>query len=571
MLYNGRPISPGVARGPAMIVDARELLAAALHVPAHGPEAVERERLMAAIGRALAQLARVKRQLDRRVAGQDALIFETHASLLRDARFVEQLDAEIAEQGQSAESAVARVINQNYAAFAANPAPLVRDKAADLLDIGRRLLQCLSVTPVGDEVPLSGTVIVAATVTPSELVHYAHHGIAAVVTEVCGSRSHTAILARGLGIPLVTGVAALGTVIRPHVEVLVDASAGQVIVEPTPAEQPLVERLLERLRQPAPPEPALRQVARSRDGLRIGLLLNISDYTEAEAVRSLGADGVGLFRTEFLYMNHERWPSEEECYQDYRRVADRLSGFELNLRLADFGAEKCPAYADIPTNRNPSLGLRGTRLLLQREDILRPQLRAVARLAADRPLTVLLPMIDSLDTLARTVSKLCEILGAGDRTALPFRLGAMIEIPSAALLIDEILPRVDAVSIGLNDLTQYLLAADRDDELVESYHDAMQPVVLRLLKRIAEAGAAQMKPVTICGELAGDPSLTGLLLALGLRRLSVGRTNYRAVLSAICEQDVRRLEGLGPEVLALSTAAEVRRWVQEHILARRNG
>jgi phosphoenolpyruvate-protein kinase (PTS system EI component) len=265
------------------------------------------------------------------------------------------------------------------------------------------------------------------------------------------------------------------------------------------------------------------------------------------------------------------WPSEEEIYQSYRDVAQRLEGKDLAIRLVDFGAEKSPPYADIPLNRNPSLGLRGVRLLLQREDILQPQVRAIARLSRERPVTLLLPMLDTLDTLAATIDRLCRVVGCTEREQFPFRLGAMIEVPAAAFLVDEILPHVDSISIGLNDLTQYLLAADRDDEFVERYHDAMQPSVLRLLNRIVGAANSQGKPVTICGELAGDPKLTGLLLALGVRRFSVARSNYRGVVDAIRRLSLRSMEGVSAEVLGLGTAAAVRKYAAERLTAPGNG
>jgi len=248
-------------------------------------------------------------------------------------------------------------------------------------------------------------------------------------------------------------------------------------------------------------------------------------------------------------------------------VARRLGERELAIRLVDFGADKCPAYADIPLNRNPSLGLRGIRLLLQREDILQPQVRAIARLARERPVTLLLPMLDTLDTLDATIDRLCRIAGCATREQFPFRLGAMIEVPAAAFLVEEILPHVDSISIGLNDLTQYLLAADRDDEFVERYHDAMQPSVLRLLGRLVTAASAQGKPLTICGELAGDPKLTGLLLALGVRRLSVARSSYRGVVKAVRQASARSMAGMGEEVLKLGTAAAVRKYVAERLTA----
>lgn len=565
MIYHGKCISPGTAEGVAQLVDARAMLSDALDVEPRGNPPAERERLLAAIGRALVQLDRIKRQLDRRVATHDIAIFESHASILRDSKFIEQIDNEILARKQSAEAAVARVVSQMYATFASSTLPLVHDKAADLLDIGRRLLECLSSSAAPDEGAHAHSIVVATTITPSELVRFVHQGVAAIVTEVCGSKSHTAILARGLGIPLVSGIAVSGQVISRETPILVDAEAGLVVVAPTRREQQAVAAIREKIQTIAPANEAPPAPAITADGMPVTVLLNISDRSEAEAVPRLGAAGIGLFRTEFLYMDHAWWPSEDECYADYRRVADAMGPGELHLRLADFGAEKCPPYADIPLNRNPSLGLRGMRLLLQREDILRPQLQAILRLAVERPLTVLIPMLDTLDTLDATVNKLCELAGRRQQSQLPFKLGAMVELPSAALSIEDILPRVDSVAIGLNDLTQYLLAADRDDELVEGYHDAMQPPVLRLLHRVVQAADAFGKPVTICGELAGDPRLTGLLLALGVRRMSVARGSYRPVIEAIHGLNLQQLGALGHEAVRLTSGRAIRDFVMHRL------
>jgi phosphoenolpyruvate-protein phosphotransferase len=566
MILTGKSISPGLARGVTHVIDARGILESAQKILSEGSQSAEIERLHAAIGRACVELDRVQRQLAGRVAANDVSIFESHAGLLRDPKFVSRIEQQIRVSGLSAEAAVARVASELHAAFLANPVPLVQDKAADILDIGRRLIRCLSASLPSEVEFEKGTVIVAAALTPSQLVRYVHHGIVAVVTETCGPRSHTAILARGLGIPLVTGITSVGELVPHRDEIIVDGNTGRVIVNLSPEEHAAFNQLffdqtadlLEK--EEFPPDPAV-----TADGVRVRVLFNISDAVEADAVTALGADGVGLFRTEFAYMDRAWWPTEDEIYASYQEVARRLGEKELNIRLVDFGAEKCPPYADIPLNRNPSLGLRGIRLLLQREDILQPQVRAIARLARERAVTLLIPMLDTLDTLDATIDRLCRSTGCATREQFPFRLGAMIEVPAAAFQVDEILPHVDSISVGLNDLTQYLLAADRDDEFVERYHDAMQPSVLRLLGRIIAATDAHGKPLTICGELAGDPKLTGLLLALGIRRLSVARSSYRAVVNAVRRLSLQSLEGISAEVLKLGTAAAVRKYVAERL------
>ncbi len=559
MIFEGSTVSPGRARGRARAIDAQRILESILDAGPQGPPTWEVERLQAAIGRACVQLERINRQLAQRIGLADAAIFQTHEAVLRDANFIGQIKNEIQQNGFSAEAAVARVVKHNYDLLASSPVPLVRDKAADILDIGRRLIRCLQAVPGDRDESDPDAVIIARELTPSELVRFFHQNVKGFVTETCGPKSHTAILARSLGVAMLTDVGRVTEQIVDGANIFVDATEAKVYTgddikrTATPAPQPASECV----RVPTP--------ATTADDVRITLLLSISDSAEGKVVRKLGADGVGLWRTEFLFMGRTHWPSEEEIYEELRKVAAHIGDAELNIRLADFGAEKCPIYADIPVNRNPSLGLRGLRLLLQREDILRPQLGAIVALARQRPVTLLLPMLDSVDTLEMATNRFCHIAGCRGRRTLPFQLGAMVEMPSAALMVADILDEVDAISIGLNDLTQYTLAADRDDELVEAYHDPMHPAVIRLLRQIIEAATAKSKLVTACGDLAGDIQTMGLLLALGIRRFSVSQVDFPKLTLALPNISVRSLAPLAAELETLRSAKAVRQRVAERL------
>lgn len=560
MILNGKTISPGIVRGVTHIVDAPTLLATALSTPSSGSTQKELERLSAAVGRASAQLEQMRRHLTGRISASEVGIFAAHGSLLRDPKFLSQMESEIRQNNQSAEAAVSRVVKSLYATFRTSNITLAQDKATDILDIGRRLIQCLTDASIADDDLGANAVVVAPSLTPTELVKYAHQGVVGFVTETCGPRSHTAILARGFALPLIALSDATTEKIANRTEIVLDGPNGIVVVNPTDEEMATVAEILARVPSVAPPaEPESLQTV-TQDGVSIKLQINISDPTEADSVAQFGASGVGLFRTEFLYMDRLWWPSDDETLEIYRDVAHRVGGAELNIRLVDFGAEKCPPYADFPINRNPSLGLRGIRLLLQREDILRPQVRVLAKLAKERPIIILLPMVDSVDTLDKIIDQLCRICGARSRELLPFKVVTMIEVPAAAVMIEDIIQRVDGISIGLNDLTQYMLAADRDDEYVGPYHDALQPAVLRTIANLAKTAAAHNKPATICGELAGDPSLTGLLIGLGIRQLSVSRTNYVQVVRAIQQLRLDRSTELAAEVLKLSSGTAVRQF-----------
>jgi phosphotransferase system enzyme I (PtsI) len=561
MILRGKCVSAGIAEGRIHVVDVGSWLAQALARESISQPDAEIARFEAARSRAARELSRVRALVAQRGRAHDADIFAAQATMLNDPKLIGRIEEEIRQNLQAAEAAVARAAIEFHNALKASEAPSVRDKAADVMDVGQRLVSCLDETAAGESP--RADVIVATSVVPSQLVRYAHHGVVAIITETCGAKSHTAILARGLGIPMITGIESAAGRIRDGAPVVIDAGAGVVIVDPSPAEEDAVAAI--RAARSAPPQTRLTTVPKNTcDGVPVSILLNISDPIEAENAAAAGLAGVGLFRTEFLYMDRASWPSEDESFQTYERVAHSIGDGELNIRLADFGAEKSPAYADIPVNRNPSLGVRGVRLLLSRPDILEPQVRALARLARLRPVTVLLPMIDTVDTLMRIQAELDRICGVAGGTDRPFRLGTMIEVPSAALLIDEVIDRVDSVAVGLNDLTQYLLAADRDDEFVESYHDALQPVVLRLVHRLVETAVDRGKPVTMCGELAGDPLLTPLMLALGVRRISVSRSHVNQLAAALCGLSVADVAPLGRAVLACSTGREVREVLRAH-------
>jgi phosphoenolpyruvate-protein phosphotransferase (PTS system enzyme I) len=569
MLLLGKPVSPGVAQGLTHVVDGRPLLTAAVSIAPLGNADVELQRLRDGLDLALAQLERVQRQLYGQLDPDDVAIFSSHGSLLRDRHLIQRIEQRIRDGGVSAEAAVGHVVGELYQQFLSNPVSLLQDKAHDLLDIGRRLLQCLSSGGRSEDEPVARKIVVANSVTPSELVRFARQGVVGIVTETCGHKSHTAILARGLGIPLITGIHSPAESIPDGVASYIDAAQGRVLVAPTSADHSLVDQFLAEIERGKQPPSDQVDAPVTRDGVRIQVLLNISDPSEARGVRDWQTDGVGLFRTEFLYIDRPGWLTPDESYAIYKQVGELVGDRELHVRLTDFGAEKCPAYADIPISRNPSLGLRGIRLLLQRPDILQAQVVALTRLARERPLSVTLPMLDTLDTLHQAYVEICRFAGVSSRDKLPFRLGTMIEVPSAALMIEDILPHVDCISVGLNDLIQYLFAADRDDEAIERYHDPMQPALLRLLRRVIDACNATGKPLTVCGELAGDPSLTALLISLGVRRFSVSRTNYLATVQLIRTLSCAELDGLATDVLRMVSGNAVRNYVAERFGASR--
>lgn len=561
MILHGQSVSPGAFEGRAHVLDGRAWIGAASAVPSTRRPEGEIERLRAARARAAVQLEEVELQLTHHGRKQDAEIFTAHVSMIRDPALLDRIEKSILKDGLSAEAAVARAATALHAMFESSAMAMVRDKAADVFDIGQRLLRCLDPRVEARAAHGEATVLVAATLTPSELVRLAHRGPCAALTETCGDKSHVAILARSLGVPLLTGIAGVVERVQEGALVLVDAERGVALIDPTAEEQGDAERIRRTTARIEAKLPSPRQPT-TIDGVRVRLALNISGPQEAELVSRLGAVGVGLFRTEFLYMDRASWPDEDACFASYEETAAAVGDGELHIRLADFGSDKRPEYADFPIGRNPSLGVRGVRLLLLRDDILGPQVRALSRLAERRPVVLLVPMLDTVDTFLRLRNRLEELCRKRPGR-LPFRLGAMIEVPAAALSIDEILDEAALAAIGLNDLTQYLMAADREDEAVQAYHDALQPAVLRVVRAVVVAAEARDKPLSVCGELAGDPALTAALLALGVRRLSVSRPDYERVADRIDRLSISKLEERREDLLGARTGDEVRRILAE--------
>lgn len=553
----GRSLSPGVFAGRAHILDGNAWIESARLIEPKASTEQELERLFKARAQADSQLQRVEERLARQGRRSDAEIFGAHRALLGDPTLEERIEACIRARGLSAESALVEVIEGVHSEFSGHRSPMIHDKAADILDVGHRWLRSLN--PAAEEQASSGqpTTLVATSLTPSELIAFTHTGPIAAVLHECGAKSHVAILARSLGIPVVVGIPWPAKSIAEGDRLLIDGDAGVVRIVPSDVSDGEVETILRDLTRSESVAQVPRQ-PRTLDNVSIQVSLNISDPSESRYIEKCGAAGVGLFRTEFVYMDRDGWPSEDESHDAYQQVAAAVGPGILHIRLADFGADKCPRYADFPIGRNPSLGLRGVRLLLAREDILAPQIKTIARIAVQRPVLVLIPVLDGVDTLHEFNGAVERICG-WPREEFPFALGAMIEVPAAALTIEALLDHVDHVSIGLNDLTQYVMAADREEEVVERYHDPLTPAVLGLADRVIAAAHARGKGVSVCGELAGAPALTKVLIALGLRELSVSRTDYFSVLESIENLSVQELSMLGDHIRRADTAKEIRR------------
>jgi multiphosphoryl transfer protein len=528
-VLSGVPASPGIAigavrhlRGPAGPPPDR---------PAETPER-ERERLDEAIAAAREAIAHDRATVAGRAGEAEAAIFDAHAILLDDDALLEPAYEAIAA-GATAERAWHDAADQVAARYRALDEPLLQERATDVLDVGRRVVGALREGPAADESgpatdaapgeTASGeaAILVAVELTPADTAGLDPAAVAGIATAHGAATAHAAILARALGIPAVVGLGDTLTAVDDGTPLLLDGDRGTVQVAPP---QDTLRDAHERRERAQARRAAARERAHepaaTRDGTRVEVFANLGSAAEAVKAVELGAEGVGLLRTEFLFLDRPQLPDEDEQTATLVEIAQALEGRPLVVRTLDAGADKPLPALPMPPEANPFLGVRGIRLVLKQPDVLATQLRAILRAAQDHPIKAMLPMVATLDEIVAVRAILDE---ARAQTGLdaPLELGIMVEVPAAALTAANLAPHVDFFSLGTNDLTQYTMAAERGDERLASLLAGPQPAVLRLVKATVEAATAHGRWVGVCGELAGDPAAAVLLAGLGVTELSM--------------------------------------------------
>lgn len=569
----GTPVSRGVAIGRAVLVASSRVDVAHYYVPAAQIDE-EIERLRRARDAVAAEFVALKRDLPPEAPPELGALLDVHQMLLHDDAIAGATKQWIVERHYNAEWALSAQLEVLARQFDEMDDAYLRERKADVEQVVERLLRELS--PRDEErpapVPIGGReggadfggeeplVLVANDVAPADILQFKGSVFAGFITDVGGRTSHTAIVARSMDIPAVVGAREASRLIRQDDWIVIDGDAGVVLVDPSPI---VLEEYRFRQRQSELERARLDRLrhtpAVTLDGQPIELLANIELPGDADGALAAGAVGVGLFRSEFLFMNrNEDLPDEEEQYEAYRAAVVAMRGLPVTIRTVDIGADKSldrmtPQELRHERALNPALGLRAIRWSLAEPGMFRQQLRAILRASAHGKVRVLFPMIAHLsevrlvlEAVARARQHLDEVGKAHGRV----ELGAMIEIPAAALMIDRILEHFDFVSIGTNDLIQYTLAIDRDDESVSYLYDPWHPAVLELVARTIERALAHRKPVSVCGEMAGDPAFTELLLAMGLRSFSMHPARIAAIKQRVLRSDTCRLARALPRVLA---------------------
>ncbi|MEQ8819203.1 MAG: phosphoenolpyruvate--protein phosphotransferase [Sumerlaeia bacterium] len=572
--FDGLGVSDGIAIGPAYVIDTKNSQLESYHLAADEVES-EILRFRQAIEMAKEEVAAIGRQVAEKIDPQQAKIFDAHLAMLDDPYLIDPAISRIREEQRNAESIFWSVTKGLGDQMAALGDDYFAERNHDLYDVARRVIKFLGeLSPTaGQSIPRDGCIVIASDLGPAETAQFSRNHAIGFCTDEGGPTSHTAILARALAIPAIVGLEFVTHYIRTGDLVIMDGSAGKLILNPSKEQLEFYEakrqdhmRLREDLLK-------LRELpAITTDGVRIAMMANLEFPDELDALENHGAEGIGLFRTEFLYLNGRGSASEAEHYESYVAVLQRMGNLPVVMRTMDIGGDKVHDSNFTPFQEaNPFLGLRAIRLCLKRPELFRSQLRSMLAAASGMEhVRIMLPMISSIDEVraARVILHECldDQRAAGKEVPPNIHLGIMVEVPSVAILADTFAREVDFFSIGTNDLVQYTLAVDRINKSVAHLYRPTHPAVLRLIKMVADAGKAHGIPVSVCGEMASRPSLAVLLIGLGLRTLSMGPSSISAVKRAIRSVNMADLEELAQSVLLLSSAEEV-----EELLAERAG
>jgi phosphotransferase system enzyme I (PtsI) len=535
-------------------------------------EESEIDKFESALEKSRSELHRLIEQTRERLGDEKAEIFEAHLLVLDDPAFIDQVKEKITSERVNAEFALQETTIHLVEMFENLKSPYLRERAADMRDVGKRVLSHLLQQKMVDLADLSEEVVlIADDLSPSDTALLDKTYVKGFVTNKGGRTTHSAIMARSLEIPAVVGTKNALEQVNDGDLVIVDGIDGEVIVNP---ESSLVEHYqAKRIRYEKQKEEwnKLRDLPTATlDGHQVELAANIGSPNDVADVLANGSEAVGLYRTEFLFMGRGTWPSEDEQFEAYKSVLERMNGKPVVVRTLDIGGDKELSYLDVPKEANPFLGFRAIRLCLEKQDLFRTQLRALLRASVYGNLRIMFPMIATLEELMSVKAIYREekrkLVSKGVAVSDNIQLGIMIEIPSAAILADAFAKEVDFFSIGTNDLIQYTMAADRMNEKVSYLYQPLNPAILRLIKHVIEAAHREGRWVGMCGEMAGDPRAIPLLLGMGLDEFSMSATSIlpsRSLIGRLLHHDMRKLAA---QALEMRSAEEVAHLVRQNVI-----
>lgn len=559
-MYKGIAGSEGIGIGNVVIIEEHEINIETKTVTDTDGEIA---RLQSAIEKFVEVTNQMADKMDVTVGKKDADILRGHIQMLQDPMIEEQISALIVAEKVTAEMAVDQVLEQTAEMFAQIPDELLQQRATDFRDIKTRMLKLLlGIEDVDISQVPAETVLVARDLTPSMTAGINPDNIAGILTEVGGRTSHSAILARAMEIPAVLSIEGICSIVKNGDKVVLDGASGEAIVNP---DEETIKEFEQKLDSYKKEKALLAEYAGkpsvTKDGTKVELVCNIGKPEDAKKAVECDGEGIGLFRTEFLFMDRDSIPTEEEQFEAYKEVAETMKGKPVIIRTLDIGGDKAIPYLGLEEEDNPFLGFRAIRFCLQREDIYKAQLRALVRASAFGKIKIMVPLVTCVEELRQVKAMVADIMKELDAEDVPYNknieIGVMMETSAACMIADILAKEAAFFSIGTNDLTGYTMAVDRGNAKVAYLYSTYQPAVLRAIKRIIECGKKEGIMVGMCGEAAADPKLVPLLLAFGLDEFSVSATSVLKTRKTISGCDIEACKALADKVMQCTTEEEV--------------
>lgn len=566
IVLHGIPASPGIMIGKAYVfakqaprIEEKSIL--------ENEVLLELERLQHAVERSEKELQKVLQLTEQKIGSQKAKIFEAQIMILSDVVLIDAIRKRIQKDLKSAEYIVHREISKYQQLMMNSPDEYMRERAHDVEDVKNRIIRNIQQEKLISRFE-TNSIVVSEMLTPADTVLFSRNEVLAYATDMGGTTSHAALLSRSLHIPSVVGLKHITKHVQTGDTIIVDGYTGNVVLHPT---DETIERCKERKEDHERFEIQLKDIrelsAETIDGKIVQLLCNVEFSEEADAVHSQGAHGIGLYRTEGLFLRTENYPSEEEQYNEYKLIVEKSRPYKVVMRALDIGGDK--VVSSSANEENPFLGWRGIRILLDRPEVFLTQLRAMLRASAHGEVWIMLPMISGIKEVRQTKELIEQAKKELRERKIPFdekiKIGAMIEVPSAAVIAGEIAQEVDFLSIGTNDLIQYLLAVDRGNEIVSSLYQEFHPAVIKTIRYIIIEGHRAGKPVSMCGEMAGDPFALLLLLGLGLDEFSMTPFMLPEIKKIIRSVSHKEAEEIARRVLEMKTEDDIKDFLRVNL------
>jgi len=566
----GIAVSPGIAIGEALVLDNEGFRIPRRFLPRDAVED-ELERLQGAFEAAAAEVDFNRQQVADHLGERYAAIFSAHLQMLRDRRLHEEIEEMIRDRHYSPEYAVSRALRRYAKIFQSLEGQYMAERANDIYDIEKRLLRNLLGASREELSHVTSPVLVLAhNLTPSETANLNPKFALGMVTEIGGPGSHTAIVAEGLGIPAVVGVGSFLTDVSGGDTVIIDGDQGQIVLRPDEETLARYRYEVEEQRTLATKLESLRDLpAETTDGTKIELLGNIEFPYEVEQCQQRGAVGIGLYRTEFLYLGRDDDPTEESHYEAYASVVQAMGDKPVIMRTLDLGADKMRSLPDPEDERNPFLGLRSIRLALRNRDLFRIQLRAILRASVLGDIRIMFPMVTTIMEFRQAKMVLADAMEDLEEAGIAFnrelKVGMMVEVPSAVVMMDRFVEEVDFFSIGTNDLIQFCLAVDRSNKDVANLYTAADPAVIRMIEMAVNVANQHEVPISMCGQMSGNPMYTMLLLGMGLRTLSTTPAAVPEIKRVCRSVSIEHCEKIAKRVSSLESARQIKIFLKEEL------